>query len=262
MAEEGGHAVSAHPDPEDLALAALPAESSDPGVTAHLAECASCRAHVDELTHTVTLAQNGVGGAGDAGGPPDRVWAAIAAELGDELPAAEGPPRQPKDRRQLPPPQRPKARRRILVTAVAALVALVAGVGIGLGVGALGGGAGEGQPSSSIVAQLQPIGPLDRAAGGTLTATEHAGVRTMAVRLTGVADTAGADYLEVWLMNGAGTEIVALGALTRDDTGYTGSFTVPSNLPMAQLDLVDVSAERYDGNPGHSGVSILRGTLA
>ena len=84
----------------------------------------------------------------------------------------------------------------------------------------------------------------------------------MAVRLTGVADTAGADYLEVWLMNGAGTEIVALGALTRDDTGYTGSFTVPSNLPMAQLDLVDVSAERYDGNPGHSGVSILRGTLA
>jgi hypothetical protein len=148
------------------------------------------------------------------------------------------------------------------VAAVAALVALAAGVGIGLGVDALGGGAGEGQPSSSIVAQLQPIGPLDPAGSGTLTATEQAGVRTMAVRLTGVPDTAGADYLEVWLMNGAGTEIVALGALTRDDTGYTGSFTVPSNLPMAQLDLVDVSAEHYDGNPGHSGVSILRGTLA
>jgi hypothetical protein len=260
MAEEGGHAVS-HPDPEDLALAALPAESSDPGVAAHLAECASCRAQVDELAHTVALAQDGVGGAGDSGGPPDRVWAAIAAELGDELPAVQSPPRRAEDRRQLPP-QRPKARRRVLVAAVAALVALVAGVGIGLGVGALGGGAGEGQPSSSIVAQLQPIGPLDRAASGTLTATEHAGVRTMAVRLTGVADTAGADYLEVWLMNGAGTEIVALGALTRDDTGYTGSFTVPSNLPMAQLDLVDVSAERYDGNPGHSGVSILRGTVA
>ena len=129
------------------------------------------------------------------------------------------------------PPQRPKARRRVLVAAVAALVALAAGVGIGLGVDALGGGAGEGQPSSSIVAQLQPIGPLDPAGSGTLTATEQAGVRTMAVRLTGVPDTAGADYLEVWLMNGAGTEIVALGALTRDDTGYTGSFTVPSNLP-------------------------------
>jgi hypothetical protein len=31
---------------------------------------------------------------------------------------------------------------------------------------------------------------------------------------------------------------------------------------MAQLDLIDVSAERYDGNPGHSGVSILRGTIS
>jgi hypothetical protein len=142
------------------------------------------------------------------------------------------------------------------------VVALAAGVGIGLGVGAVGGTPGAGPPTSTVVAQLQPIGPLDPAASGTLTATERAGVRTMAVRLTGVPDTAGADYLEVWLMNGPGTEIVALGALTRDDTGYTGSFTVPSNLPMTQLDLVDVSAERYDGNPGHSGVSILRGTLA
>lgn len=239
---------SAHPDPEDLTLAALPAEPSDPGVEAHLAGCATCRARVEELTRTVSLAQDGTRG-GDLGEPPDRVWAAIAAELGDELgPAA--------------PPERPAApgkRRRVLLALVAALVVLAAGVGIGLGVGALGGGE---TPSSTVVAQLRPIGPLDPTGSGTLTATEHAGVRTMAVRLTGVPDAAGADYLEVWLMNGAGTEIVALGALTRDDNSYTGSFTVPSNLPMAQLDLVDVSAERYDGNPGHSGVSILRGTLA
>jgi len=131
-----------------------------------------------------------------------------------------------------------------------------------LGVGAMGGTPGAAPPAPTVVAQLRPIGPLDPTGSGTLTATERAGVRTMAVRLTGVPDAAGADYLEVWLMNGAGTEIVALGALTRDDTGYSGSFTVPSNLPMTQLDLVDVSAERYDGNPGHSGVSILRGTLA
>ena len=112
------------------------------------------------------------------------------------------------------------------------------------------------------MAQLRPIGTLDPAASGTITATEHEGVHTMAVRLSGVPDTAGGDYLEVWLMDGAGSEIIALGALTRDDTGFTGSFTVPSNLPMTRLDVVDVSAERYDGDPGHSGVSILRGTLA
>jgi anti-sigma factor RsiW len=236
--------TNAHPDPEDLALAALPAEPSDPGVEAHLAQCATCRAHVDELTRTVALAQDGAGGVGE---PPDRVWAAITGELGDEL----GPP--------LPPAAPTRRGRKLVLALVAAVVVVVAGIGIGLGVGALGGTA---PPSSTVVAQLRPIGPLDPAGSGTLTATEHAGVRTMAVRLTGVPDAAGADYLEVWLMNGAGTEIVALGALTRDDGGYTGSFTVPSNLPMAQLDLVDVSAERYDGNPGHSGVSLLRGTLA
>ena len=244
--------MSVHPDPEALALAALPAEPSDPGVAAHLAECSTCRTHVDELARTVALAQDGVYGAGDLGGPPDRVWTAITAEIGAELQPVDDPP----------PPERSKARRRVLVAVVAAVVALAAGVGIGLGVGAVGGPPGVGPSPSTVVAQLQPIGSLDPAGSGTLTATERAGVRTMAVHLTGVPDTAGADYLEVWLMNGAGTEIVALGALTRDDTGYTGSFTVPSNLPMAQLDLVDVSAERYDGNPGHSGVSILRGTLA
>ena len=244
--------MNVHPDPEALALAALPAEPSDPGVAAHLAACAACRSHVDELARTVALAQDGVDGAADLAGPPDRVWAGIAAELGAELQPVDDPP----------PPERPKARRRVLVAVAAAVVALAAGVAIGLGVGAVGDAPGPRPPASTVVAQLQPIGPLDPAASGTLTATEQAGVRTMAVRLTGVPDTAGADYLEVWLMNGPGTEIVALGALTRDDTGYTGSFTVPSNLPMTQLDLVDVSAERYDGNPGHSGVSILRGTLA
>jgi hypothetical protein len=249
---EGGDAVSsAHPDPDDLALAALPAEPSDPGVAAHLAECGACRAQVDEFTRTVALARDGAVAGGE---PPERVWAAIAVELGDELgPPAPAPPARPTV---------PNRRRRAALVLVAALVALVAGVGIGLGVGALGGPAGDARPSSTVVAQLRPIGPLDPAASGTLTATERGGVRTMAVRLTGVPDAAGADYLELWLMNGAGTEIVALGALTRDATGYTGSFTVPSNLPMAQLDLVDVSVERYDGNPGHSGVSILRGTLA
>jgi len=250
---------TAHPDRDDLALAALPAEPTDPDVAAHLAECAACRAQVAELARTVTLAQNGVG---EVGGPalPDRVWAAITAELGDELgPDAGGPPTAS---RPVEAGRSGRGRWRLVLAAAAALAVLVAGVAIGRSVGAPGAPAGGELPTSTIVAQLRPIGALYPAGSGTLTATEHAGVRTMAVHLTGVPDTAGADYLEVWLMNGAGSEIVALGALTRDGAGYTGSFTVPSNLPMAQLDLIDVSAERYDGNPGHSGVSILRGSIS
>jgi Anti-sigma-K factor rskA len=80
--------------------------------------------------------------------------------------------------------------------------------------------------------------------------------------LTGITDTGGSDYLEAWLMSRDGTQIVALGALTHGDSDYNGSFTVPANLPLSQLDVVDISAEHYDGNPAHSGLSILRGTLS
>jgi hypothetical protein len=44
-----------HPDPERLALAALPAEPHDPALAAHLRSCARCRAEVDDLRRTVFI---------------------------------------------------------------------------------------------------------------------------------------------------------------------------------------------------------------
>jgi Anti-sigma-K factor rskA len=146
------------------------------------------------------------------------------------------------------------------VPVAAALVALAVGVGLGFGLGR--DEVGGGPSSSTVVAQLRPVGAIDPASAGTMSAAEQGGVRTMVIHLTGVTDTAGADYLEAWLMNRDGSQIIALGALTRGDNGYNGSFTVPTNLPLAQLDVADISAEHYDGNPGHSGLSILRGTLS
>ncbi len=260
---------TSHPDREDLALAALPAEPRDPAVVAHLAECPACRDHVATLARTVALAQEGAADV-DGQAAPARVWAAIAAELGPELGGDGGTGGLPGDRATPPTGGRPargqeprrsgRRWRGPLVAAAAALVALVIGVGVGIGIG--GGNGGGAPPPSTVVAQLRPVGAGDPAGSGTLTTVEQAGVRTMVVHLTGVTDTAGADYLEAWLMNQAGTQIVALGALTPDGDGYQGSFTVPANLPMAELDVVDISAERYDGNAGHSGVSILRGTVS
>jgi hypothetical protein len=260
---------SPHPDPEDLALASLPAETPDPQILAHLADCPTCREHVAELAHAVALAKEGALDA-DEQAAPERVWAAIAAELGPELsPAgggggssgrrADGP--GPVD----PPPATGKGRRpwwrAAAVAVAAALVALVVGVGLGFGLGRDEAGGGP-SPSSTVVAQLRPVGVIDPTAAGTMSAAEQSGVRTMVIHLSGVTDTAGADYLEAWLMSRDGGQIVALGALTSGDTGYNGSFTVPANLPLTQLDVVDISAEHYDGNPGHSGLSILRGTLS
>jgi hypothetical protein len=36
---------------------------------------------------------------------------------------------------------------------------------------------------------------------------------------------------------------------------------VPSNLPTVEFRTVDVSAERWDGDPAHSRVSLLRGAM-
>ncbi len=261
---------SPHPDPEDLALAALPAEVPDPKIVAHLAGCPTCHAHVAELTHAVALAQEGLLDAGEKAAP-ERVWEAIVAELGPELSPAGGGSSSATLRAvgqgvgPVHPPAAEAAGRRpwwraAAVPVAAALVALA--VGVGLGVGFAQDGAGGGSRPSTVVAQLRPVGALDSAGTGTMSAGEQGGIRTMMIHLSGVTDTAGADYLEAWLMSRDGTQIVALGALTGSDSGYNGSFTVPANLPLTQLDVVDISAEHYDGDPAHSGVSILRGALS
>lgn len=280
-----GDGDGVHPGPEDLALAALPAESADPAVAAHLAGCALCRRHVGALSRTVALAKDGSTEA-DAQPVPERIWAAIAAEIGPGLESVTGPPipqaadgvgassgptddehrHRPADTVRAggatPPPSAapPSVARptRSWRAAAAVLVALAVGVGVGVGVDRA---VGPRQGPATVVAQLLPVGAVDPTGRGTLTSVEHDGVRTMAVHLTGVTDPAGADFLEAWLMNPATRQIVALGALTRDGAGYDGSFTVPANLPMDRLTVVDVSAERYDGDPGHSGVSLLRGAL-
>jgi hypothetical protein len=39
------------------------------------------------------------------------------------------------------------------------------------------------------------------------------------------------------------------------------SVTLPADLDLGRFDVVDVSREPLDGNPGHSSDSVLRGTL-
>jgi hypothetical protein len=51
--------------------------------------------------------------------------------------------------------------------------------------------------------------------------------------------------------------MVALGVLD----GTTGTFTVPPTLRLSRYDKVDVSRERFDGDPTHSNVSLARGPV-
>ena len=287
--------VPPHPDPERLALAALPAEPDDPAVAAHLRGCARCRTEVDDLRRTVELAREG--GVGDAlAAPPDRVWQGIVAELGlpgerngqvggahshVNLPEDPGSgdagngdagtngkidragPVEPTsgygtpDRRRWSERSRRRLRR-VGVTAAAAVLGLIAGLGLGRALVPEPGPA----PLAGPVVQLAPVGGLDPGASGTVAMADDDGERRMVVQVQGVTNIAGGDHLEAWLMDASGTRLVPLGALDGGGGGdFHGTFALPDGVPLGVFGQVDVSAERWDGDPGHSSQSVLRGAL-
>ncbi|MHA6783643.1 anti-sigma factor [Pseudonocardia saturnea] len=218
-----------HPDPDQLALAALPAERRDLDVEAHLRGCPLCRGHVESLRRTVDLAVSGRAGADDES-PPERIWTAITGEL-DIAPAP---------------------RRRWLVPALAAVVALLVGLGSGWLLGTT-------PPAEEPLATLAAVDGTG--AAGRAGLVDRDGVREIVIRVDGVIAPPDSDYLEAWLMSPAGSGLISLGALTRDGGGYQGTFTVPGDLPMDRFPTLDVSAERFDGDATHSRESLLRGTL-
>ncbi len=217
-----------HCDVDDLALLAL-GEDLGPDVQAHVLSCAVCRAQLDELREVVSAGRTPM----DLVQPPARVWDGIEAQLRTE-----------------PVPLRP--RRRWLGVAAAA----VAGVVIGAGTVALV----DGQDSGRIVASAQlapmPDGP-DR--GARAEATVHQTPGGYAVTVA-ASDLPAADgFYEVWLLDPQNAGLIALGTLS---PGEQATFPVPDGVDLGTFTAVDVSDEPLDGDPGHSTVTVLRGTLA
>ena len=64
------------------------------------------------------------------------------------------------------------------------------------------------------------------------------------------------DVREVWLIRSDASGLAGLGLY-----GSSGRFAVPEGIDLDEFTLVDVSAEPVDGNPAHSGDSIVRGEL-
>jgi len=73
---------------------------------------------------------------------------------------------------------------------------------------------------------------------------------------------AGDADLEVWLIepdsDGNPADLVSLGIYNPDDPS---ALTVPANYDPDIYYVVDISIEPHDGDPTHSGRSILRGAL-
>jgi len=243
-----------HPDPDDLALVAL-GEPLDPAAQAHIADCPDCTAQIESFRGTIDLA--GLSDYGrDAPAPGEQVWDAIADELGfagHEPGPDTGVPPTPM---RTAPVDRVRRRWTRWAAPIAAAV-----VGIAIGAGALILVQNrENSVTVDATAPLTPVqgGPLPSSDGQLGTAelvTDRAGLQVR-VNAPGLPATTSTAY-EVWLFGDDG-RMVSLGTLADG----TGSFTVPEGIDTGQYRTVDISDEPPDGNPAHSGISLIRGTFA
>ena len=242
-----------HLDPERLALIAV-GEAMTDAETAHLATCDACSLELAELEHTVAIGRSTVS-LGELETPPERVWDRILDEVRSQPEvAASGIPVEvavvpPPAVAENQPDQRRRRRRGRMLFALAASIAAVLAIA---GVWNL---VRTTQPVEIASATLDAF-PDHPGAVGTAEVTElSGGERTLTVSL----DDADVDdgFREVWLITADASALVSLGELD----GRKGTFVVPADVDLRDFVLVDVSQEPLDGDPTHSGDSIVRGQL-
>ena len=228
-----------HLDPDRLVTLALGDGFADDAESAHLTGCAACRGELDALSHVAELGSE-TQGMQDLPDPPDRIWAAVTAEIQEDPDIVRVSRRPQRNRpRWLSP----------LVAAVAAAVLAVAGT-----VSVIRFTGRPAAPAITAQATLAPLALAPRTAAGDAQVLAGDQLR---LDVHNLPLTTG--YYEVWLIDPEDTtKMMALGNLT-------GSAQVVLPLPpgadLNRYRLVDISAEAYDGNSAHSGKSLLRGTL-
>lgn len=187
----------------------------------------------------------------DAGADFD---ADIDADVADEGRAGldDGPVGHPADELAA----RRRVRPRWLPAAVAAAVALIAGVAVAAGIGLLG---DDGEGAGEVLARAE-LSDADLPVASGVTGT--ADLRREGERLVldlALPDLPGAGegtFYEVWLLAADATRLQPLGV-----TDGAGRYQVPAGIDPRQYPLVDVSREPLDGDPAHSGDSVVRGAL-
>jgi hypothetical protein len=199
--------------------------------------------------------------------PPDDLWARIEAEAFGvgQTPAAEPTGTAPTSTAPTPPPVTgvgggsaddttvvpfpgPDQRKRrwlLPVAAVAAAALIVVGI---ITVNATRPG-----DEPELIASVT-LDVLGDAGSGRAELVNADGVTQ--IRLETADLDAGDGFLEVWVIDPSVTKLVSLGPLRPD-----GIYDLPAGLDPADFPIVDISVEPVDGDPTHSGNSVLRGQL-
>jgi Anti-sigma-K factor rskA, C-terminal len=197
-----------------------------------LAEDSALREEVERLRPLV----------GELEALPDEVW--------------DGPEPPPL---QLPETPRRAGRRRLPVLRLrlapaAGLAALLLALGVAAGV-LIGGGGGEGAASPIATLAMSPIDDGPQGAHGSVRLA--AGERRATVDVGGLDPSGARGFYELWLLDDNG-RMVALGSFR---VGEDGKAEIELPLPVApeQYRYFDLSLQEDNGDPAHSGISVLRG---
>ncbi|WP_382310121.1 anti-sigma factor [Herbiconiux sp. UC225_62] len=253
-----------HIDPDRLASFAMSDDEPDGAEQAHLAECAVCAADLSESERALELAQEARGV--DLIAPPPEVWARIQGELGlseTVMPTAAVPRpslRPEPEAAPAPPVAILRGARRPRFWIPLAAAALVVGLVGGVGAGVWWQSTRQAEAGSTLAeAELEPFPEWPDARGSAVVQQRPDGTRQVVVDVDPAADSGSPDapLREVWLIRTDGTGLISVGFLD----GTSGRFDIPAGIDLAQYALVDVSAEADNGDPTHSGDSIVRGEL-
>ena len=255
-----------HSDPEVLAAVAMGETDVTFDDARHAASCDECSREVRSLRRVAELARSGPE-EGPLARPDGAVWSRISATLGladDVLPASVGGADSEISGRSAAPVTELRRRRRargvgghesrrrwVLPVAAAASVALIS---------AVAGGVVLAQRSSPTVLAAVQLGPLPEWSGSSGDARiEQAGdgQRDVLVTLQTSVPASKTAYREVWLLSTDLTKLVSIGVLSGDE----GSFVLPEGIDLRDYPIVDISEEVLDGDPAHSGNSIVRGEI-
>ncbi len=204
---------------------------------------------------------------------PVGAWTPEAAELPaldlDRLTQGREVPPRPAFTPSEPAVARPRRRRRLVLRPVLAAVAAAGLLGAGVGVGLLAGSGDDTTPAPRsapvrqtaqtdpwVLASLRPLPGSGRAAAtGRVAVTLHPGGRAR-LDVAGLAPTRDGSFYEAWLMTDD-RHLVALGTFKVGPRGRA-RMDVPFGADPRAYRYVDVSLQREDGGPGHSGRSVLR----
>lgn len=273
-APQSPSADAVHPADDALALIAIGESAAAPHEAQHLAECSACQDEVRQLREAAQIARTTLGESALLE-PSAAVWAGIHRELGlaadvrppaptpisshpdaaalDQVPAAAAAVDAP-----APVVSMADARvRRSTLRRVAAPVLAVAAVAAAATTVALSWDALRPSPAPVTVAaaELQALPAWDGASGDAVVTESASGERIVSIDLASVS--AGEGVREVWLLTPEVDGLISLGLLEGD----SGEFVIPDGIDLAEYPIVDISLEPVDGDPAHSGDSIVRGAL-